>query len=359
MMPRERLESRIVQMPPSEGEVVFRPAPPRENFLGTFDLTSSPSMAFAGNAAATAAFGRALNQWEAFIADPILITIDVDFDATLPSDVLAAATPSAFFLPYNFVRDRIVMDSSSEADDTIVMSLPTQPQSTFDVPVGFDLSGDLEITKANLKAIGIAGLDNAFGVSDGTIRFNPAITYDFDNSDGVTVGSTDFETVAAHEIGHILGFISAVDVVEEVLESGTPLDPDDPIAISPTTFDLYRFEDGTPNDPSTALGFTNAARSLVPGAVDVFDQVLPGPGLTELPLADGQVNQASHFQDGLNLGALDPSFAVGEVVTVGVNDVRVLDLIGYDITIAIPEPGMASFVMLLVGPALLRRRRAG
>ena len=135
--------------------------------------------------------------------------------------------------------------------------------------------------------------------------------------------------------------------------------------ITPTTFDLYRFEDSSANDPLTFADFTTAARSLVPGSDDVFDQVLPGPGLNEIPLSTGTFggdgSQASHFEDNLGLGALDPSLSTGQTTGVNFNDARVLDLIGYDIeisTAAVPEPGMASLATLLAGSMILRRRKS-
>jgi hypothetical protein len=227
------------------------------------------------------------------------------------------------------------------------------------VPANFTLSGNLEATKANFKALGFGGLDAQFGTSDGQITFSSAVAFDFDNSDGVSPGTIDFEGAAAHEIGHLLGFASVVDTVDVLLDNGVT-----DAVITPAPFDLYRFEDNSANDPLTLVDFTTAARSLVPGSDDVFDQVLPGPGLTEIPLATGAFGgdgaQASHFEDNLGLGALDPTLSTGQTSGVNFNDARVLDLIGYDIeinTAAVPEPGMVSLATLLAGSMILRRRK--
>ena len=321
----------------------------------SFDITLDPT-SFAGNTAAQAAFERAANQWEAFITDPILVTVNADF-TSLGTGQLAVASPVSLDSGFDSIRNQIVSDSLDEADDTITQSLPTAMQLSVNLPASFTLSGDLRSTKANLKALGVGDLDANFGTSDGLISFGSGISYDFDNSDGVTPGSFDFESVAAHEIGHILGFTSALDVVDAFLDAGTPG------AISLTPFDLYRFEDGSINDPTTALEFTTAVRSLAPGSNDIFDQILAGPGLTELPLSTGlsggDGEQASHFEDGLDLGALDPTLSQGLIVPVDINDARVLDLVGYDITITtVPEPNSVALIILLAGPAMLRRRRA-
>jgi len=189
-------------------------------------------------------------QWEAFISDPITVTFDVDFGA-LATGVAATATPVSLIAPYDTVRNALVLDAAAETDDLIALALPTAAQATFDVPANLTLSGNLEATKANLKALGFPGLDAAFGVSDGQITFSTAVPFDFDNSDGVSPGTIDFEAAAAHEIGHLLGFASVVDEVDLLLENGVT-----DAVITPTPFDLYRFEDGSANDPLTFADFT-------------------------------------------------------------------------------------------------------
>ena len=358
----ERLESRIVMTPFVE-DSGFRLGETRVNLLGSFNPVVNAGPAFAADTAAQAAFDRAVAQWQAFISDPITVNFDVDF-ADLGGNTLATAAPVPVVGSYSLIRDQIVVDAASEPDDTITGSLPEFSDANFDLPNGFSLSGELEATKANLKALGFGGLDTQFGTSDGVITFGTGLQFDFDNSDGVDAGSFDFESVAAHEIGHILGFSSAVDTVDFLIDSGATPEPGDPdVEVSPTPFDLYRFEDGSVNDPSTPNEFTTFARSLVPGSDDVFDQVLTGPALTELPLSTGAFTgdglQASHFENSLGLGALEPTLGAGVIAPVNVNDARVLDLIGYDIAItsAIPEPGMSLIVMFFTSAAALRRRR--
>ena len=208
-------------------------------------------------------------------------------------------------------------------------------------PVGFNVTG-MAASKANLKALGITGLDTAFGAGDGEINFNTQFSFDFDNSDGITPGSMDFETVAAHEIGHVLGFTSVVDLIASTTGGDVLMRP----------LDLFRFQDGT--DPSTETEFTHATRSLVPGGDPIFDDIA-----NEILMSDGLSQQASHWKDHLGIGIMDPTLEFGELPLLSELDLRALDLIGYEIT-AIPLP--AAFWLFgsgIIGLGYLSRSRMG
>ena len=321
--------------------------------LGTFDIVLVPSAALSSNGPALAAFNRAAQNWEAWISDPITVTINADFSA-LGAGILGSTSTVLLNAPYNTIRNQMVVDASDEADDGIVASLPTAAQFSGTLPAGFSFDGNVVISKANAKAAGFTGLDGSFGVSDASIAFSTGFPFDFDKSNGITAGQYDFEGVATHEIGHALGFISAVDDVDFLFAS--------PQAIEPYALDLFRFRDGSANDPSNAATFTTAARDFVPGAADIFDQINGGFGgstevLFSTGVAHGDGRQASHWKDNLGLGIMDPTAAPGELLAISQNDLRAFDLIGYDIAV-VPEPG--SLMLLVVGGALTlagRRRK--
>lgn len=344
--------------PPSSQRFVGAAAPPLN--LGSFDINIVAGSGLVANAAAVAAFDRAAAQWEARIADPITVNINANL-GTLPSGVLASAGSVALQGDFNFIRNAMANDSAAEPDDAINAFLPTAATFVAAVPSGFGLTGLLTANKANLKALGFAGLDATFGESDATITFSNGFGFDFDNSNGVN--GIDFETVAAHEIGHALGFISVVDSVASLVEAGRTAN------VSPTTMDLYRFADGLAgSDPLTPADFAVNARDLRPGGVPIFDEVIPvgfGPDAEEM-LSRGlsgavgsgfDGRQASHWRDdaftGRTIGIMDPTLAAGQVIRVMETDFRALDLIGYDILI--PEP--ASLALLGGGGLLLLARR--
>jgi hypothetical protein len=76
---------------------------------------------------------------------------------------------------------------------------------------------------------------------------------------------------------------------------------------------------------------------------------------TGVDFGDGR--QASHWKDSLSLGIMDPTAANGELLVLRPNDMRAMDLIGYEINV-VPEPGTALllFVSGVLAPFGLRRR---
>lgn len=310
--------------------------------LGSFNIVLNPNATLSSNAAALAAFERAAANWEAYISDPITVTINAGFDS-LGTNVLGSTSPVVLSSDYDAVRNQMVTDAADEGtNDTVVGFLPTSAQFTALLPTGYTLTSSLLATKANFKALGYTGLDQQFGTADGTITFSTNFSFDFDNTDNLNTNFVDFETVATHEIGHLLGFISSVDTVDQT-SSG---------AISPYTLDLFRFANNVAgSDPSTLPQFTGNARSLLTGGDSITDDV-DSEFRMSTGVSKGDGRQASHWKDGdltgSVIGVMDPTLATGQVIEISAADRRAFDLIGYDIAYQ-PVPAPPAAVSLGIG----------
>lgn len=332
---------------PPDGQSLTPAAPPAPN-LGSFNLVIAPGATLSGNAAAVAAFNRAANSWAARISDPITITINADL-AALGAGVIGSTASTFLQAGFNVIRNQVVTDAATDIDDGIMAFTPTAAQFSAVMPAGRTLGPNILATKANLKALGFTGLDASFGVSDATITFSTSFAFDFDNSDGVTPGTVDFQTVAAHEIGHALGFVSFVD---SVVAGATEVDP--------FVLDLLRFGNNIAGqDPATAADFTLFPRNFVPGTDAITDAINDPEWRMSTGVTGGDGRQASHWKadelTGVLIGLMDPTLANGVAYGPTAADFRAFDLIGYDI-LPIPEPGSLS-LLLLAGASFMTFRR--
>ena len=205
----------------------------------------------AANTEALAAFNRAATTLGSWFTDPITVNIDANL-ASFPAGVLGSTSTTLLAGDYTTIRNQMVFDAANEADDAIVAALPTFGQFSALVPAGFSFTGNIVLSSANAKALGIDVAPIIGSNPDGIITFSSNFAFDYDNSDGVGAGLLDFETVALHELVHVLGFNSWVDFI----------DGSSPTATFFTTLDLFRF--GANNAPTNAAEFTTNARNFVP-----------------------------------------------------------------------------------------------
>lgn len=297
---------------------------------------------------ASAALDAAADYYMRRFSDPVNVSIDAEF-APLSPGTLGLTEASWIVGGYSTLRDALVSDQAQYGrPGDITERVPTAQQFNAYIPSGTALSGEITLTSANAKALGFEV--SGFGPSDGLLSFDSYSAFDFDPTDGISAGMFDFTATAVHEIGHILGFYSAVDDADCIFAG----ECSSSMALAPTTLDLFRLEPGAGD-----ADFTNAPRILTTGASDPEQVLYVGDGI-EYAMATGEVSgdgqQASHWKDDLGIGLFDATLDPGEYGQLSAADLRALDLIGWD---AAPVPLPASGGLLLSGLiGLLLRRRA-
>lgn len=309
-------------------------------------------------------FIAAGNLWSSTLNDPVTIRLTVGL-GTLASGTIATTNTGQVLYNYSTVSSALAADATSASDQTAVAHLPVggvpmriNHTTTNSGGVYFDLGGSdnnnfIQMSTANAAALGlpvsrfiVAGCQVA---CDGSIVFSNTLSFDFDRSNGIASGQLDFVGVAAHEIGHALGFLSGVDF----LDTTAGLAENSYTVVSP--LDLFRF-----SSFSAAQGAIDFTASTDTKYLSI-DGGLTGTGVTlatGVKFGDGR--QASHFKDGLGLGIMDPTASGGELLAISNNDKLAFDVIGWNLTTAVPEPG--SSTMWAAGAAVLgigwmRRRR--
>ncbi len=278
---------------------------------------------------AKAAFIRAAAQWEAQIKNPITIVLDVDygptrFGETYPSGVLGSTGTPSYLETYTQLRAKLVASASSAAETTLYAALPNVASVTTDVGA----VGNTSIVSPLMRVFGLLPADADPNSNTGvpTIGFNSNFTFDFDPSDGITAGAIDFDAVAVHEMGHALGFTSNAGLYEIQFFATKAL----------TAWDVFRFRPGTTN-----ATFATANRILSSGGEHRFFDFLPELACsTGRPDATGgDSRQASHWKadelSGVYIGIMDPTLSSGQRKVMTLNDLRLLETIGYTVASSI------------------------
>ena len=278
--------------------------------------------------AAKAAFLNAAARWQAIISTPITVVVDVDFGPTwfgekYDTDILGQTDSQDLGESsiYSDVRSNLIGIGSNDERAGIynllpISSVPTDIGSTSYVIAPSALWRALSF----LDSVADPNNEQSSIGDPPAVGFNSQFSYDFDPSDGIDANKIDFDAVATHEIGHILGFDSNTGFKE--------LDRTVPVAV--TIWDLFRFRPGITSD-----NFSTAQRILSSGGTqDFFD------GSRELALSTGRPDgtggdreQASHWKDdrltGQYLGIMDPTLADGVRSQITENDIAALKSFGY------------------------------
>jgi len=291
-----------------------------------------------------AGFYAAGDMWASRLGDPVTVNVTVDF---IPMDPYVLGSTASFSMGFSYsgVRDALIDDATTPDDQTAIAHLQpglsldmltndTSVAPPADAPLIRDNDGSgnnavLDVNRTNAKVLGL--LNPHRRDPDGEITFSSEYAWDFDRSNGIAPDAFDFVGVAAHELGHILGFVSGVDIVDITAAPdgpSAPLDLDNYRVFS--VWDLFRYSPDSlaePNQPSTgavldlAVG-TDAYFSLDAGATHL--------AAVSTGRYNGDGQQASHWKDDLDLGIMDPTTSYGTLNLISALDLTALDAIGYD-----------------------------
>ncbi len=310
-------------------------------------------------ATALTAFQQAAGIWKSVLQDDVTVNIDFNF-SSLPPGVIGSTSTITVGASFSGVKSALALDVTSTNDVLAVTNLPSGSSINFltNNVTGagvFDNDGSvnntvLSITRANAKALGIINASDTG--TDASIGFSSTFGFDFNAGDGLT--GFDFVGIAAHEIGHALGFVSGVDIVD--ITSG--VGPSAPFNINNlrvfSVLDLFRYS-------SASLAQGAGVLDLSTGDTPYFS--IDG-GFTNLATFstgnyNGDGRQASHWKDNLGLGIMDPTVAPSEFLQVSTLDQRAFDVIGWDFFPSTSVPLPSTLFLMLIGAAggIVFRRR--
>ena len=275
---------------------------------------------------AKAAFIRAAERWEAIIRDPISVYVDVDFGPTVfgepfqGDEILGETFSDLRSQLYPTVLTKML---ARYPNASVYHALPTQS-----VPTDKGAASKVAVASSVLRMLGSLPATALPGDAAPSMGFNSSFSFDFDPTDAVSPGKHDFESVVVHEIGHLLGFNSAVGDRE--------LHPTNELVVTP--WDFFRFRPGV-----TLAAFGTTQRILSSGGDHIFFD-----GHYDAPLSTGRIDgtggdehQAAHWQDAsihnIYYGVMNPTLPSEWVSPITPWDLDVLAWIGYSIPGALFE----------------------
>ncbi len=333
-------------------------------------------------AAQLSAFNAAAGIWTSRLADPVTVYVTINFRNDGNNGILGSTGSAYDERSYAAVRTALLADKTSATDNTATASLQAGPSLAFqannlDLTSRYDNDTSattaancpggiggcsynnnfLALTTANAKALGFGAVTNA-ATPDGTIAFNGAYAsqFDFTRADGITAGKYDFVSIAAHEIGHALGFVSGVDDVDYC----SPISAGRCAAFGISgAYDFEQF---------SVYSVLDLFRYTAPGVLDLRVGGAPkfsiDGGATFIEgFSNGSFNgsdgyQASHFRPGPG-NLMNPYGFTGVSVDPTTTDLMAMDAIGWDLVTSVPEA--STWLMMLAGVGFIgrsARRRA-
>lgn len=296
-------------------------------------------------------FITAGNLWSAVLASDITVNIQIGFTSLGPNIIAEAGSE---FGEWSYPEVTAALQAQRMSPDDYSAHASLQPGPTFNRLINHtsnnpngpnsavpyvDSMDRVGITTANAKSLGLLGP----GIElDATIRFSSDFNFDFNHGPTIAPGQFDFVGAAAHEIGHVLGFVSGVDDIDT---SGGQFPGEN---FSSNLIDLFRYSQ---ESLAAGPGYTDyAADNRLKYFSADGGSSLMGAFSNGSVFGDGR--QASHWKDFRSIGIMDPTANFGERLAISHSDLRAFDVIGFTL---VPEPGSIALFGLGVLVIVVRR----
>jgi hypothetical protein len=257
--------------------------------------------------AAFTGFRAAADYWESVFTDDVTLTFRVGFTSVgFQPTTLGQTSSSSGTKTTASWKTALTNDATTALDASVVANLPAISAT------------NVRLNTTVQKALGL--YTGAANNIDATITFNSARAFDFDTRDGFQTAASDFISVAVHEMGHALGFTSAVS-------QGTTNNS------TPTNTDMFRYKDGSWN-----ITWGGDPYFSIDGGATEF---MGNAGFSAGP--DGF--QTSHWREGGRIhdgvsctiltepqvGILDPTGGICQEGIVTAQDLAIFDAMGWNL----------------------------
>ena len=279
--------------------------------------------------------------WSQYLTDNVTINIHVDITDELPENVVGGALPGTKKdVEYKKLWEELSEDIKT-LDDLTVFNNSAVGEKEFSALINgqeVDELKKLKVTNANSKALGLINgeqdkLDGYIVMSDLSGQSNVQWEYDYLRDGNIAADSLDFVSVAMHEVGHVLGFVSGIDdggllnVVTEAQDEGKEIKGDKVKFATP--LDLFRYTGAGQMD----LSIGAEAYFSIDGGQTNLGNFSTG----ESSNFGGDGFQGSHWKQSEDnpLGIMDPLLKLGQQREISALDTTAMDVMGWDVV----DPG--------------------